>query len=213
MRIEFGEYLIDHSDFSTLTEVDLLRHYFSPDLPRRDDYHRIRIIAIEVGEASLQFENEQIHVRSTSTKIGVSCTCSARNEGLCRHEITALSAILYLKNLRIFFDKSERLHLLKGYAERYGLQHESDLDSYFELQYDLGSVRVAPLNEGILPVDQENLLPIRPNARVEVSPSKHRIIVIKKHPFYHQLRFELVDAEQTASGKLKAPFEDRKSVV
>ncbi|KGE13370.1 DEAD/DEAH box helicase [Sphingobacterium deserti] len=218
MRLPSGEYILDNISFTTLREVDLLTHYQGTAIPSRAVLNRLRVDALTVGEGVFRLEeytasNAQTSVSLAEDILVVHCSCRLQENFLCEHELFTLLALITLPALRPFFDIGSRRKIFEDYAHRYGLEQEADLDNYFQLHYDKGSLHVSAKNDAILMVDQlenDNVLKTittKPKRKGGVDGSKRRILVFSRHRFYDHLRFELLDVALSSAGKPKAGFD------
>lgn len=216
MRLSSGEYLLSPWQWNDVSEISLLPHYQQGDLPNRAELHRLRVLSIALDEVELSLgttldPESLVCIQQQAQELRISCTCPARHDFLCSHEMLALTALIVTSHLRLFFDNDARLSFFLPHARRYGLEHEPDLDIYFRPLYDDGNVLVQPKNDSILAVDHSKP-PIQLSTTVLRRPepaalaARTRVLVFSRHRFYQQLRFELVDAAATTTGKLKAPF-------
>ncbi|MDF7812047.1 DEAD/DEAH box helicase [Hymenobacter sp. YC55] len=141
----------------------------------------------------------------------LSCACAAPKTTLCEHQAQVLLSILRRKELRVFFDASQRRALLLATARDYGLEHAPDLDAHFQLTYVRPSVVVSPRQAGLYPVTaatkQELMGQLQPQRRggAPAAVETQRFVVFGKHKYYGHLTIQLAEAAFTSAGKVKNP--------
>lgn len=215
MRLPTNEYVLDPFDVHTLKEIDLLSHYHLAQIPDRNDVYRLRVLELVVDKAVFSFGDPivtdltHVSIRKTGDRLYLACSCTYQEDALCPHAWTAVTAILNVRVYRPFFDRQARQELFAAHGAAYGLQDEPELDNLFTLQYDEGNLLVQPIDDNVLFVASSadgSQFPILPavGPRPPQGRSENRILVIGRHRFYRQLRFELIDVEWTKAGKIKS---------
>ncbi|WP_437917731.1 DEAD/DEAH box helicase [Sphingobacterium sp. LRF_L2] len=215
MRSSSGIYALSVIDFHKLSEVDLLAHYPSGEIPKRSDYVRLRIVELRVNNVLFAMSDVlpplMISIRYDNNSLFLTCDCHFSGHHLCSHEMLALSALLHVNAYRPFFDIMARKEALVNTARAFGLEHEQDLDLYFDLRYNNEGVVAVAKNDQILAIDEKkNEIPLvnaslvrKENRDKENKSPQLPILVITRHRFYNQLRFELIKAELSRTGTLK----------
>ncbi|SNC60452.1 SNF2 helicase associated [Hymenobacter gelipurpurascens] len=151
-----------------------------------------------------------VTVEQLATGLAVSCTCPIPKSVLCEHQALVLLSILDRKELRVFFDPSQRQVLLRTTARDYGLEQAPDLDAHFQLAYHQRSVTVTPKRAELFPITaatkQELVSQLLPAKKPAALPdSSQRLVVFGRHKYYGHLTIQLVEAALTAAGKVKNP--------
>ncbi|MFD2553507.1 DEAD/DEAH box helicase [Sphingobacterium tabacisoli] len=163
----------------------------------------------DVGE----LDYPKVSVSQERDTVALTCTCGIQSDKLCVHQFEVLDAILKREELRVFFDPKVRDARLRSLARGYGLEHETDMDAYFQLQFEEGKLQIFSKQKELLRVDQSFLKQAsfaRTDSPVPVylsqSDVKKWILVLSKHRFYDQVNFLLFEAETSQQGKLKNPL-------
>jgi superfamily II DNA or RNA helicase len=144
------------------------------------------------------------------------CTCTQPKSKLCEHQTKVLLQLLQKDDFRIYFDEKLRHENYLKLAADYGLQHETNLESFFQLQHQDGKTVVQPKQAALFPVTKASLevmkeLMMPPQQPVfertgQVAEGNMRSIVIKQHKYYKHLLVELYDAAVSKDGKIKNPL-------
>ncbi len=112
-------------------------------------------------------------------------------------------------------DKEQHRQLLAKAAAAYGLEHEPDLERYFELRYEEdGRPVVTPALPGMVDLTgtamdslMEELHPAEMRiAGPAIQDTGNRVVVIRRHKYYRYLQTELYSAGRTKDGRLKNPL-------
>lgn len=215
----YHDILIQDCTFGILTVNFVLEH--SPVSIYSDEpaYRNIlaKTLAVNEGQFSKQSGTlafPTVNVSQNETQILLSCTCPEEDTRLCEHQSEVLLAILKNKDLLLFFDGKLRLEKLKRFAADYGLENESDLESFFEIGYQQKKLIIKPKLPGLLPAHKEGLnilrdLLVRETADEAPHLSEEETltgVIFKKHKYYKNLLVEIFQAKLTKDGKIKNPL-------
>ncbi|OUJ74250.1 DEAD/DEAH box helicase [Hymenobacter crusticola] len=209
------QYTLAAATVATLSPADVARHsppgFFADNRaltaiePKSLTLDRGTFASSELGFPSVTVE-QQAH------GLVLSCPCTAPKTTLCEHQAQVLLSILQRRELRVFFDPRVRHELLQATARDYGLEHDPDLDAYFQLTYARPSVVVTPREAGLCPVTtatkqelvSQLLRPLSlPSTKLVAT---QRFIVFGRHKYYSHLTIQLAEAAFTAAGKVKNPI-------
>ncbi|TJZ59813.1 ATP-dependent helicase [Sphingobacterium olei] len=219
MRESLHEYILHDTDIHKLSYIGLLKHVQSAASLDTQDFGSIYPIALEINAGvfsktinAIAFPT--VAVSQVGTSLTTSCSCDHSNsQFLCPHQAEIILCILEQKHFRLFFDRILRRQTLLPVAKGYGLENETNLDIYFELIYQGGLVDIQPKLKELLKHDTtvftQELLPRRRSKIVALAlrdTGKKQILVISKHRFYHQLSIQVMEGEETRSGKVKNPL-------
>ncbi|MFZ4928278.1 DEAD/DEAH box helicase [Chryseobacterium sp. Mn2064] len=212
-----AEYILENINISTLSVYDLLKHTTESAFTSIRDFHEIDPVHLEnntgifTKKPSLQ-EFPVVTISKIGRSLLCSCTCNAPEGQLCAHQAEIIHAILEKKNFLVFFDDDLRRKTIIPKAKIYGMEHESNLDLYFQVKYIEGKIEIIPKIKEMIPMDeqmfQRDLLPQHPSKLEELSlleTGKKQILVMGKHRYYNHLVFSLMEAEITQTGKIKNP--------
>ncbi len=215
-------YVIDGFRPEALTTTFILIHSSDSGSTESKGTKEFLPFDIEINAASFTYATPVngaplVTVRLFNNNLLLSCTCYNANKRLCEHEAQALFTIKNRKEIRIFFDENLRQEKLMEEAKAYGLDKESLLERYFQLNYlPNRSTEIIPKQKELFPVNhhssnhkKELLL-----AATIVPPPHHQhipdkdslIVVIGHHRFYNGLSIELFSAQSTREGKVKNPL-------
>jgi len=212
------EIILSHTNISTFSVIELLKHTQSGVLAE-EDLQEIYPLALELNSGVFtkrtMADFPKVAVSQLGDHLSTSCSCEHHLQKLCVHQAEVIHAILEMRNLRVFFDQPLRYQMLQASAREYGLETEPNLDVYFEFKYQEGKLQIENRLKGLLKVDtqvlQKNLAPQQPSIFKKMAAQankKRQILVIGKHRFYNQLNFLLMEAAITQSGKIKAPVNE-----
>ncbi|MGB4398188.1 MAG: DEAD/DEAH box helicase [Daejeonella sp.] len=211
--------LIEDYGFETLSLNFVLEH--SPISIHSDEHGYKQVLAktlvINEGLFSKQSGTlafPTVKVTQNGSQILLSCTCPEEETRLCEHQSEVLLAILKNKDLLLFFDEKLRLEKLKRFAADYGLENESDLESFFEIGYQQKKLIIKPKLPGLLPANKEGLnilkdLLVRETADEAPHLSEEETltgVIFKQHKYYKNLLVEIFQAKLTKDGKIKNPL-------
>ncbi|UKB85938.1 DEAD/DEAH box helicase [Chryseobacterium sp. MEBOG06] len=212
-----AEYILEDVNISTLSVYDLLKHTTDSAFIGIKDFYGIYPVTIENNTGTFTKRTSlQDFPIVTVSRIGhsvlCSCTCDNAQNQLCSHQTEIIHAILEEKNFRAFFDDTLRKNMFIPKAKAYGLEHEPDLDLYFQLNYTEGKIEILPKIKEILPLDglilERDFIPQQPSLLDQLSllaNGKKQILVMGKHRYYNHLVFSLMESEITQNGKIKNP--------
>ncbi|AZA55166.1 DEAD/DEAH box helicase [Chryseobacterium sp. G0201] len=212
------EYILSDTNISTLSIYDLLKHAQTANFIENKDFRDIYPIALDCNAgvftkttSVIDFPN--VSVSQVGTSLITACSCDNETNKLCEHQAEIIHAILEQKNFRIFFDHNVRQRSLMSVAKGFGLENETNLDAYFNIEYTDGKLDIQPKIKELIQMDEQvfkqDLLPQRVSILDELAvqnTDKKKILVIGKHRFYNQLNFSLMEADITQSGKVKNPI-------
>ncbi|QHL89196.1 DEAD/DEAH box helicase family protein [Nibribacter ruber] len=214
------EFVIDHVDLGAITFDWLEAHCAERLLPEARGYADIHPLSIQVDFGSFvnPFSSivfQPVVVRQLGGSLRLDCACAAPKNKMCTHQVQVLQCVLYREEVRVFFDPTLRRQKMQKAAAPYGLEHEPDLDTFFELEYSNKNLHIEPRRKELFPIHTftsafiaEELspsgprLPAAPLAVDGVKP----IVVIGKHRFYNNLHLDLMEAPLTREGKIKNPL-------
>ncbi len=214
------EHILSDFSISTLSLYDLLKHSSSGVFAEHKDFQQIYPLTLEVNsgvftKTTFALTYPKVAVSQVGLSLISTCSCSNRTDKLCEHQAEIIWCIMEQNTFRIFFDQDLRHRTLLTTAKDYGLDNELNLDSYFRLEYHRGQLDILLRNKELIKIDKqiikEDLLPKRKPKWAELAayhPDKKQLLVIRKHRYYNQLNFLLMEAFPTQSGKIKNPVEN-----
>ncbi|HLT86150.1 MAG TPA: SNF2-related protein, partial [Sphingobacterium sp.] len=211
------EYTLANTNIESLSVFELLKHTASGDFMEKREFQDISAISLELNAGVFTKMNvvgfPNVAVSQVSNAIISSCSCGQASSTLCPHQAEIIHGILERKNYRIFFDKVLRNNVLLTHAKNYGLENEPHLDSYFQLSYQEGKLRIETQIKELLPMDEQlfrkNLVPRQQSILKDLNAQdtrKRQLLVIGRHRYYQQLNFLLMEADITQLGKIKNPI-------
>jgi superfamily II DNA or RNA helicase len=201
---------------NTLTDSAIAQHSYTGIYPDAIDSRHIFPLALEVDYGV--FTNKytkvifpEVSIAQEQDYLTCTCACQTNKDRLCEHQVTVLSAITRRDELKIFFDKNLRHKRLKKFAVDYGLEQESDLDSYFNIEYSNGQLVISPKLSSLLPVNKESINLLNAVIATDTPPPGAEdestvCIILKEHKYYKYLFVELYKAGTTLEGKIKNPL-------
>ncbi|MGO1243037.1 MAG: SNF2-related protein [Sphingobacterium sp.] len=219
MRLTNNEYNFENFDFNAISEVYLLKHFQGAQVPGTAEVSGVKAIDLAINQGRFLLKDYsfptavELHVRQNCDELRISCTCGENAITLCTHEYATLRALQKNVQYKAFFDHHIRISFLRSQSIQYGLENEKDIEQYFRLQYINDNIVATPHNPYLIVPDptlgnqitNESKHPV--DAKLSTSPDRtQRILVISRHRFYDQLRFEVIDVGITDSGKLKSPL-------
>jgi hypothetical protein len=211
-------YMLQNTSLAELTEVFIAKHSLG-----FDDLDHEPIVAqqLTINEGVFTGQNHTLKlppvgVMQQDGHLILHCTCPQSKSKLCSHQANVLLQVLHKNDFRIYFDENLRHNNYLKLAADYGLQHEADLASYFELQHHEGKTIAQPKQAALFPVTSASLSMIKeimlPHEQPiferagQVADGNLRCMVIKHHKYYKHLMVELYDAPVTKDGKIKNPL-------
>ncbi|MXV50559.1 DEAD/DEAH box helicase family protein [Pedobacter sp. HMF7647] len=154
----------------------------------------------------------QIHAQQLS----LSCNCggSSDERKLCANMAIVTNAILKRTELRIFFDHQLRRQTLAKFAADYGMENETDLESYFSISLKDGLLNIQPSSPHLIRVTNDSLQQLKKQVIFEEFPISNRdietaqqtIVVLRQHKFYRHLIIELYSGPLSKDGIIKNPL-------
>ncbi len=156
----------------------------------------------------------EVTVLNQREQLTLLCNCGADSGRICDFQSLVLHTISSNDEIRLFFDTVLRRKRLMVPAPEYGLEHEPDLDLFFNSAYTANKTVFTPKQLSLLPVTADSislladiLLPQTASAFPNTDPGPvTRCIVLRRHKFYKNLVVELYEAQTTKEGKLKNPL-------
>ncbi|MFD2164117.1 DEAD/DEAH box helicase [Paradesertivirga mongoliensis] len=211
-------YSISRVDIEAVNEVFIQHHSAEHFRPDDRDFLKLHPESIEINSAL--FSNFSHDAQSSLTWVIrqgntflFSCPCHTVQNKLCCHQAQALYNIIKRRELRIFFDSELRTAQLKKFSEPYGLQHETNIEQYFDIAYADKNIRIKPVSPSIFPVSTDQAVKIdtviTSAPGLPVSPpgtEKEQFVVFKLHKYYRHLLVGLFEAASTQNGKPKNPI-------
>ncbi|ACT91536.1 DEAD/DEAH box helicase [Dyadobacter fermentans] len=178
--------------------------------------HEIDVDYASFRVAATLSETLKVVVRQDHRAVNLYCECTRPKRKLCEHQSQVLYNLLNRRDLRAFFDEKLRHEKIREEAVFYGLEGESDLDAYFQLEYTGRELRIKPKLKELIPLDtlsvealQEQLVanPPRelPGPKPQAADTK-TIVTIGLNKYYDHFYMEMYEAPVTRNGKLKNPF-------
>ncbi|HEX7366768.1 MAG TPA: DEAD/DEAH box helicase [Pelobium sp.] len=211
-------FVFEDFSFEDFSEQRILKHLRSQI---SDASLKVYPLTIQVDQAffSLQSNTDTnlvISIVKGGKQLLVSCDCSFTHSDkfLCDFQAKAVSTILNKAEYRIFFDEKVRNQVFKAEAIDYGLENEEDLSRYFELAFENNSYSVKTKNPQLFPLNSSALKQLKTKIRETTTPfltasttvDKTKIIVLKKHKYYHHLCIGFYEAQLTKDGGIKNPL-------
>jgi hypothetical protein len=210
-------YIMQQTTVSNLTELIVARHstgYENLDTEQlQADYIHINH---GVFRSLYDAHFPVVQVMQQGSDLVLGCPCTEPKTKLCQHQAKVLVQLMKKEDFRIYFDDSLRKQRIKQFATDYGLQNETNLHNYFELEHVDGKTRIKAINTALFPVTKTSLdaikgviLPAQDQAFKQAGSLPDgtiRCMVIKQHKYYKHLMAELCDAPVTNNGKIKNPL-------
>lgn len=177
--------------------------------------------SIEINTAVFISENPRLKFPSVgmildNNELLLSCNCEDNSGKLCEHQSKVLSALINREELRIFFDFKFRQEKLKKAALDYGLENETNLDLYFQIDYLNRKTQIKSRIAGLIPMHKENLDLMQQdfltgneggNQFLNSNKAEQSLcVVIRRHKYYKHLTIELYNAAFSLDGKIKNPL-------
>jgi SNF2 family DNA or RNA helicase len=155
-----------------------------------------------------------VHVTQQGADLHINCSCEAGRAKLCTHQSRVLYNLFERKDLRIFFDRKNRDERIELVARDYGLENESDLDQYFELEYENRILQIRPKDKDLIAVNSETVSVLKNQLvtgfdevpKAEVIENVKRVVIIGQHKYYDNFQISLYEAPVTKDGKVKNPL-------
>ena len=158
-------YWLESITIPTLTDSLLAKHS-GGFVSSSEAYGDIRAQVIDVNHGSFTSTSPTadfplVNVRQTEQSLFVTCSCTESTDTLCTHQVQVLAAITRRIELRIFFDEPLRIETIRPVAREYGLEQESPLDAFFQVEIDHKTIHIRPRRAELLrltQVDKEYLI-------------------------------------------------------
>jgi SNF2 family DNA or RNA helicase len=221
MRDHPNEYILEHTTIEALTYAEILKHSAALIDREKRDFFDIHPETIDIDGGLFTHPNvvngfPVVSVTQTGHSIVVSCPCTARKDKMCQHQAQVLLNIIDRPYFRVFFDATLRLAKIRQAAVDFGMEHEPNLETYFQVEYVNKSFVVKPVLKALLSLNaattanlKEQLLPADPNplAKKFATPEQQKtILVFSRHKYYDQLEIALLSGDSTRDGKVKNPL-------
>lgn len=214
------EYIIPNTNISNFSVFDLLKYVDNGSFIDQKDFKEVYPISLELNAGVFSkngsiVEFPLVSVSQTGATLITTCSCTTAisAEKMCEHQAEILFCILGERKYRMFFDQFMRQEVLEQAAKGYGLEKETNLDAYFQLNLIDGRLQIEPRIKELLQMDaqtfEKNLIPIKNSLLKSLAKSEiknQQILVIGKHRYYNQLNFLLMESDMTKSGKIKNPI-------
>ncbi|MBC7381664.1 MAG: DEAD/DEAH box helicase [Bacteroidia bacterium] len=213
MRIHPHQYIIQNFVIGELNSLLLLKH--GADIVKSDKKTYLELIPqhIAVNFVSFITDNEEVSISLAEQALVLNCTCALPKNKLCAHQVQALYNIKDRLQIKIYFDPILRQDQIKKVAKDYGFENESNLEDFFELEYnarevgikltvkELYAVNAATklyINEQVLPESNKFTLPLDTN-----DLGSKLIVVFSENRFYKLFTISLFEALTGNDGKIK----------
>ncbi|WP_420152815.1 DEAD/DEAH box helicase [Siphonobacter sp.] len=208
-------YRLPGVSIATLTETFLSHHTLESLPTNQRDYTPVQPQEITVNSGTFTSASRltyfpQVSVQQTEQDLILSCACQLPTTSLCPHQTHVLLNLMQRPELRIFFDRQMRYERFYRTAQEYGLEKETNLDEYFDLEYQDYSVRVKPKLKELVSIEeatqQYEKLGAEWTPPLPRPDAQKRFIVFRRHRFYEHFFIEYYEAATTKEGKIKNPL-------
>ncbi|WP_262151880.1 DEAD/DEAH box helicase [Chryseobacterium foetidum] len=213
-----NQYIFENISLSDFSVFDLQKYCAEKIDIEKENLKYIQPYFIEINSAvffkpvsNLDFPSVAVNLIGNS--LILDCPCQQPKTKLCNHQAQVFYTVLERPDLRVFFDEKLRMKKLQDFAKEYGLENESNLDEYFQLEHVHYSLKIEPKIKELIKLNaddlQNKLLPKSTEKFPEIitrNSSKKLFLVLKKHKYYDSFVIELFEAETTQAGKIKNPF-------
>lgn len=199
--------------------------YFSKLHPRQFAFPRtayvkdagVNTILIEISMNHLELYLVNIAFSEEDETLYLCCDCQIEKDKLCNHQAMALQTLYARSNLHMYFNAEKRKIAFKTMADRYGLHKDSNLDDFFEIDYNKGQVKIISKKKELLRMDERGqnklkaLLPDKPKQfsekwLKEKESFNHRGLIFSEHAYRQEVVITLFEAELTQDGRPKNPL-------
>jgi len=216
-------YFIPGKSVSDLSNADLFIHSTEQGVSRMH-HGRRSVFPSDVGIDHGTFlyspgvyHEYPVTIVQSSTGIQLTCDCNQPKRKLCEHQTVVLAQVLETNAYRVFFDRKLRNKLLFEQAAEYGLDKEKNLDKYFRLELNNGSVKIIPSIPALLPLNQKTkdklskhlvpkpFLPGQQDSDQPLNAGKD-FVMIGSSLYSRGLYLKLYEAPVTKEGKIKNPL-------
>ncbi|GAB3722887.1 DEAD/DEAH box helicase [Spirosoma lituiforme] len=184
-------------------------------------YEDVRAQVIDINHGSFTTASTGVNfplvvVRQTEPSLFTACSCTEPNDKLCTHQVQVLAAIARRTELRLFFDDTLRRETIRPVAKEYGLERESQLDTFFQVEIDRKTIHIHPRRAELLRLTQADkdylTASLLPNAEQsvptasELPPNRKRILVFTKPRYAEHFCLNLFEAATARDGNVKNPL-------
>ncbi|KQT16923.1 DNA helicase [Chryseobacterium sp. Leaf404] len=215
-----NQYIFEKISLSDFSDFDLQKYCSEKINIEKENLQDIQPYAVEINSGvfykpSSNLDFPGVAVNLIGSSLIFDCPCNLSKTKMCTHQAHVFFTILERPDLRIFFDGKLRRHKLETIAKEYGLENESNLDDYFQLENIHHTLRIEPKIKELIKLNTDDLkkklLPENsgqlPEIKAQNKPQK-LLLVIRKHKYYDRFSLELFEAETTKSGKIKNPVSE-----
>lgn len=215
------DYVFENFDFSNLTNTFILKNSLEVASDGRRGFFDMRILVLEVNRGSFSdsygfYRPEVVHATYKKGNLTLSCKCKTHKKKMCEHQVQLLYNIKDKEEIRVFFDSALRTEKMKRIASEYGLENESNLEEFFDLEYkERGYVFIPKIRE-LLPINEKtnqflktNLLPVPKDFSTIsqiLSSDVKLIMVFGQHRYYDHIFVEFMESKLTKDGNIKNPL-------
>ena len=207
--------------FSSLNSVFILKHCPGPVDTGVKAFYELQPQQIQLNHASflvpsLGSQSFNVELSHLDNSLKIQCDCYGMPGKLCVHQSQVLFNLLMRNELRIFFDDRLRQEKMKLAAKDYGLENESELDTFFELEFTGKNYLIKARIKGLIKLNKESDLYLKdhllPKSSIPVFLGHHsaegvkKVIVFREHKYYKHFYIELFEATESQNGKIKNPM-------
>jgi len=217
---EYHQVLLANLKLSQLTEAFIFQQTEAGVYHLPSAYQQIKASSLSIGKGLFgsyiaHADFPEISVEETAKGLLIQSKTDGLAGKLTEEESLVLHALLKKASYRVFFDDLLRDKLLREKAKDYGLEGESSLDRFFELEYQEDELLLIPKLSSLLPVSDARLKewsswlePTAPDLGTAdaAKTDQQFLLVIKQHKYYHHLMIDLYQASLTKEGKVKQPL-------
>jgi len=144
-----------------------------------------------------------------SPVLNLFCNCSDREE-FCIHQKLILNEIYKNDHVYLFFSANAYQDHLKKIAIKYGLEHELQLEDYFEIEWVDGNVKIHKKQDNLLDLSLDILNTATGTDLTRIDKEVEQqtnILVLKEHKYYKHPQVLLYRATRAKNGSLKNPLQ------
>lgn len=163
----------------------------------------------------------EVQLDPETKTLSLDCDCKKPKRKMCEHQSAWMHILLRNYDIRIFFDKKLRQAKSLRYAEKYGLEKESDLDRFFELQRDNLSTRFVLKRKDLLPLDKDSLkqiglqmLPEKVSLKesLAVNTNTQKGLVFSQSKYSTNFFIHYFEANVSKEGAIKNPLREKNPI-
>jgi|TARA_R110000737_G_scaffold342281_1_gene366979 SNF2 family DNA or RNA helicase len=158
-----------------------------------------------------------VAVQEVDKQLILTCDCNNPKDEICLHQATALSRIIETDSMKMYFSYEKRHIAFKRSADQYGLGDLPNLDDYFELKSNRGSISVELKMKEIPRFDDQGQAKIEKllfsdnlkfDEKTILQKMKNTIrgVAFSENPYREEIDLTLFEADLTVAGKPKNPF-------